>query len=155
MCSVHKADTTLPIPTWSSGGRISKGSSNATQRSKGESSPVPEITFGSPPRPLWRVWAPLTPHLFRAQDLLFVWRKLVKSSLKKKKKSRDVKVKVTQSCPTLWSQGLYEPWNASGQNTGVGSLSLHQRIFQTQGLNPDFPHCGQILYPLSHKGSLC
>ena len=40
-----------------------------------------------PPRPLWRVWAPLTPHLFRAQDLLFVWRKLVKSSLKKKKKA--------------------------------------------------------------------
>ena len=26
-------------------------------------------------------------------------------------------------------------------------------IFPTQGLNPGFPHCRQILYQLSHKGS--
>ena len=37
--------------------------------------------------------------------------------------------------------------------TGVGSLSLLQRIFPTQGLNPGLPHCRQILYQLSHKGS--
>ena len=36
---------------------------------------------------------------------------------------------------------------------GVGSLSLLQGIFQTQGLNPGLPHCRQILYQLSHKGS--
>ena len=41
-----------------------------------------------------------------------------------------------------------------GQNTGVGSLSLLQGIFPTQGSNPGLPHCGQILYQLSHKGSL-
>ena len=41
----------------------------------------------------------------------------------------------------------------SGQNTGVGSLSLLQGIFLTQGLNPGLPHCKQILYQLSHKGS--
>ena len=35
----------------------------------------------------------------------------------------------------------------------VGSLSLLQGIFPTQGLNPGFPHCRQILYQLSHKGS--
>ena len=49
--------------------------------------------------------------------------------------------------------GLYSPWNSLGQNTGVGSLSLLQRIFPTQGLNPGLPHCKWILYQLSHKGS--
>ena len=37
------------------------------------------------------------------------------------------------------------------QNTRVGGLSLHQGIFPTQGSNPGFPHCGQILYQLSHR----
>ena len=37
-------------------------------------------------------------------------------------------------------------WNSLGQNTGVGSLSLLQWIFPTQGLNPGLPHCRQILY---------
>ena len=49
--------------------------------------------------------------------------------------------------------GLYSPWNSPGQNTGVGSLSLLQGIFSTQGLNPGLPHCRQIFYQLSHKGS--
>ena len=44
-------------------------------------------------------------------------------------------------------------WNSPGQNTGVGSPPLLQGIFPTQGLNPGLPHCGQILYQLSHKGS--
>ena len=48
---------------------------------------------------------------------------------------------------------LYSPWNSPGQNTGMGSLSLLQGIFPTQGSNPGFPHCRQILYQLSHKGS--
>ena len=39
------------------------------------------------------------------------------------------------------------------KNTGVGSLSLFQRIFPTKGLNPHLPHCWQILYQLSNKGS--
>ena len=55
---------------------------------------------------------------------------------------------------SLRPQGLYSPWNSLGQNTGVGSLSLLQGIFPTQGLNPGLPHCRQILYQLSHKGSL-
>ena len=54
---------------------------------------------------------------------------------------------------SLRPQGLYSPWNSPGQNTGVGSLSLLQGIFPTQGSNPSFPPCGQILYHLSHKGS--
>ena len=49
---------------------------------------------------------------------------------------------------------LYRPWNSPAQNTRVGSLSLLQGIFPTQGLKPGLPHCGWILYQLSHKGSL-
>jgi len=49
---------------------------------------------------------------------------------------------------------IYSPWHSPGQNTGVSSLSiLLQGIFPTQGSNPDLPHCRQILYQLSHKGS--
>ena len=53
---------------------------------------------------------------------------------------------------TLWHHGLYSPWNSLGQNTGVGSLSLLQGIFPTQGLNPGFPHCRQILLPAEPEG---
>ena len=49
--------------------------------------------------------------------------------------------------------GLYSLWDSPGQDTGVGSLSLLQGIFPTQGSNPGLPHCRQILYQLSHKGS--
>ena len=65
-----------------------------------------------------------------------------------------VKVKVTQSCLTLC-----DPMNCTvrgilqAQNTGVGSLSLLQGIFPTQGSNPGLPHCRRILYQPSHKGS--
>ena len=34
---------------------------------------------------------------------------------------------------------LYSPWNSPGQNTGMGSLSLLQRILPTQGSNPGLP----------------
>ena len=54
---------------------------------------------------------------------------------------------------SLQSHELYSPWNSPGQNTGVGSLSLLQGIFPTQGSNPGLPHRRQILYQLSHKGS--
>ena len=54
---------------------------------------------------------------------------------------------------SLWPHELYSSWNSPGQNTGVGSLSLLQGIFPTQESNPSLPHCRQILYQLSHKGS--
>ena len=54
---------------------------------------------------------------------------------------------------SLQPHGLYSSWNSLGHNTGVGSLSLLQGIFPTQGLNSGFPHCRQILYQLSHYGS--
>ena len=62
---------------------------------------------------------------------------------------RKVKVKVTQSCPTLRDPMEDSP----GQNTEVGCCSLLQGIFPTQGLSPGLPHCRQILYHLCHQGS--
>jgi len=49
--------------------------------------------------------------------------------------------------------GLGNSWKSPGQNTGVGSLSLLQATFPTQGSNPGLPHYRIILYQLSHKGS--
>ena len=40
---------------------------------------------------------------------------------------------------SLRPHGLYSPWNCPGQNTGVGSFSLLQGIFPTQGWNPGLP----------------
>ena len=54
---------------------------------------------------------------------------------------------------SLWPCGLNSPWNSSGQNTGVGSLSLLRGIFPTQRMNPGFLHRRWNLYQLSHKGS--
>ena len=45
------------------------------------------------------------------------------------------------------------PWNSAGHNTWVGSLSLLQGIFPTQGSNPGLLHCRWILSQLSHQRS--
>ena len=49
--------------------------------------------------------------------------------------NRKVKVKVARSCLPLWDPWT-SPWNSPGQNTGVGvgSHSLLQGIFPTQGI---------------------
>ena len=76
-------------------------------------------------------------------------------------RSLKMKVKVAQSCPTICNpmdcmdyivhtvhgvlQARILGW--------VGSLSLLQGIFLTQGLNLGLLHCRQILYQLNHKGS--
>ena len=103
--------------------------------------------------------------------LKFIWKfkgpKIVKTTLKKsniggftlpeffklmiKSQSENESCSVMPS--SLWSHGLHSQWNSLGQNTGVGSLSLLQGIFPTQGSNPGLPHCRQIVYQLSHKGS--
>ena len=79
--------------------------------------------------------------------------------------SKDAKVRVSLSHLWKWSEsrsvvsdslrphGLCSPWNYAGQNTGVGSLSLLQDIFPTQGSNPDLLYCMRIVYQLSHRGS--
>ena len=51
----------------------------------------------------------------------------------------------------LWQHGLYSSWNSLGQNTGVGSLSLLQGTFLTQGQNPGLLHCKRILHQLNHN----
>ena len=52
---------------------------------------------------------------------------------------------------SLWSHGLQParllcPWDSPGKNAGVGSHSLLQGIFPTQGSNPGLLHCRRILY---------
>ena len=62
------------------------------------------------------------------------------------------KVKVSQSLfVTPWT---IQSMEFSRPDTGVGSLSLLQRIFPTQGSNPGLPYFRWILYQLSHKGSV-
>ena len=45
-------------------------------------------------------------------------------------------------------------WDFPGKDTGVGCHFLFQGIFPTQGSNLGLPHCRQIFYQLSYKGSL-
>ena len=55
--------------------------------------------------------------------------------------------------PALQADSL--PSESPGEpNTGVGSHSLLQGIFPTQGLNLGLLHCRQIIYYLSYQGSL-
>ena len=49
---------------------------------------------------------------------------------------------------------LLYSWNSSGKNTGVGTHSFLQGIAPTQGLNLGLQHCRQILYHLSHQGTI-
>ena len=53
---------------------------------------------------------------------------------------------------SLQLHGLYSLRNSPGQNTGVGSLSLLQGIFPTQGSNPGLPHCRQDSLPVEPLG---
>ena len=69
------------------------------------------------------------------------------------------KVKWSESCSvvsnSLLPRGLYSPWNSPVQNTGVGSLSLLQKICLTQESSWGLLHCRRILYQLSYQGSPC
>ena len=71
-------------------------------------------------------------------------------------KSKNMSLKSSESHSvvsiSLQPHGLYSPWKTPGQNPAVGSHSLFQGIFPTQGLKPGLPHCGQILKYLSHQG---
>ena len=55
--------------------------------------------------------------------------------------------------PALQVDSLTSEPPEKPKNTGVGSLSLLQGIFSTQGLNPGLLHGRQILYQWSHQGS--
>ena len=66
---------------------------------------------------------------------------------------------VTQLCLTVCDPMDYSPPGSSvhgsspGKNTGVSCHALLLWIFPSQGSNPGFRHCRQILYGLSHQGS--
>ena len=62
-----------------------------------------------------------------------------------------VKVKVTQSHPTLCDP-MDSPWNSPGQNSGVGSLSLLQGFFPSQGSSPGLPHLQADSLPAEPQG---
>ena len=53
---------------------------------------------------------------------------------------------------SLRPHGLYSTWNSPGQNTGVGSLSLFQWIFPTQGSNPALPTLQADSLPAEPQG---
>ena len=55
--------------------------------------------------------------------------------------------------PTLQADSLLSEPLVMPKNTGVGSLSLLQRIFLTQESNRALLHCRQILYQLSYTCS--
>ena len=61
--------------------------------------------------------------------------------------------RVEPRSPTLQANSLPAEPQGKPKNTGVGSLSLFQRIFPTQGLNQGLLHCRWILYQLSYQGS--
>ena len=54
----------------------------------------------------------------------------------------------------LWPARFFHPWDFPGKNTAMDCHSFLQGIFPTQGSNPGLPYCRQILYHLSHQGSL-
>ena len=53
---------------------------------------------------------------------------------------------------SLQPHELCSAWNSPGQNTGMGSCSLHQGIFPTQGSNSGLSHCRRTL-PAEPQGS--
>ena len=67
---------------------------------------------------------------------------------------------VAQSCLTLFNAmdcslpGSSVHEDSPGKNPGVGCHALLQGIVPTQSLNPGLLHYRQILYHLSHQGSL-
>ena len=92
--------------------------------------------------------------LTQGSKLLLPWLLCCKQVLYLLRDQRKVwKGKSLTVSDSLWSHGLYSPWNSPGQNTGDGSHSLLQGIFPTQRLNLGLPHCKQTLYYLSHQGS--
>ena len=64
-------------------------------------------------------------------------------TVSKVKKSKSVSCSVMSNYLQLWpvaqSTRLPCPWNSPSKNTGVGSRSLLQGIFPTQGLNLGLP----------------
>ena len=104
----------------------------------------PHLTF----TPVLQVLMGREPTLSKAREVTFLSRL---PSRKKGKALSRVRLFVT---PQTESTRLLHPWDFPGKSTGVGCHFLLQRIFLTQGLNPGHLHYRQMLYRLSHQGSL-
>ena len=59
---------------------------------------------------------------------------------------------IERRSPSLQMDSLPAEPQGKPKNTGVGILSLLQRIFLTQESNQGLLHCRQILYQLSNEG---
>ena len=70
-------------------------------------------------------------------------------AIRQGKEIKSIQIRKEEVKLTLFSDYMIIP-----KNTGVGSHSLLQGIFLNQGSNPALPHCRQILYHVSHQGSL-
>ena len=99
------------------------------------------------------------PHLTSVRISLIFWLKIIFPVFL----SLCLLLLVSVSCSvvpdSLWPHGLQPtrflcPWDFLGKDARVGCHFLLQGIFPTHGLNPGLPHCRQILYQLSYKGSL-
>ena len=65
-----------------------------------------------------------------------------------------MKLQVAQSCPTLRDPMEYRVHGIlQARILEWIAFPFCKGIFPTQGLKPRLPHCGWILYQLSHKGS--
>ena len=73
-------------------------------------------------------------------------------------KVKKREVLATQLCLTLCDPIDYSPPGSSVhrilQARILEWVAILQGIFSSQGSNPGLPHCRQILYPLSHWGSV-
>ena len=66
----------------------------------------------------------------------------------------EVKVKVTQSCPTLCNPVFYTVHGIlQVRRLEWVAFPFSRGIFPTQGSNPGLSYCRWIVYQLSHKGS--
>ena len=63
-----------------------------------------------------------------------------------------VKVLVARSCPTLCNPNYMAHGILQARILELGSLSLLQGIFPTQGSNPGLLHCRQIILPAEPPG---
>ena len=110
-------------------------------------SPSPGVCPGSCPLSWWC-------HLTISSSAALVSSPLLFFHLPERESASE---RASQSCPpTLCDPMDCKVWwslDPPDQNTGVGSLSLLQGIFPTQGSNPGLPHCKGILHQLSHKVS--
>ena len=65
---------------------------------------------------------------------------------------RHVKVKVTQSCPTLCDPMNYTVWNSPGQNTGVGRPFPSPGDLPNPGIKPGSPALQVDFLPAEPQG---